>query len=263
MATESGGKQRGRIGNYSFRVVRGKQVVQSRPGPGRMKQTAATKKAAGLFGKSSALAKIIRKGLLSSSHRYYDTNMVSNFTKAMHATLSSCYNPKTGIYNFAEDSFKNLNGVNFNAHSPLQKYLWLMPESTFDHNTLKVTLPAQEIGGQFRFPKNSNYCRISITGRIYNLQHGLLHRTPQRNEFIAEKSQSMLDMQQVEFNVPKGCLCFVGISLDYYIYAANILTPVNNNTFNPIALCALYLNTGLAEEGNQQFWLKCEKAVFG
>lgn len=263
MAIEKGGKRRGRVANLSYRVNRGKQIVQSRPGKGKIKLSVASTKTAGVFGRSSSLAGTIRKSLGTLIGTYYDTDMVSNFTKTVHNAVKQCYDPSTEAYNFATDSFKNVVGFNFNAHSRLEDSLWLSPESTLANNSLLITLPEQEIGKQLKFPKTSNYCEIVIMCRIYNLRNGLLEKKPVKHKFTADQTQPLLQMQKMEFHVPEGCLCFVGILLEYYLMTETVAVKINSKTFNPAALCTIYVNPGTPKEGSSIEWQKNAKAVFG
>jgi hypothetical protein len=245
---------KGSAGKFVYKVIDGVQILQSAPGKGGVKQTKATKKAANIFGRSSALACTFRSGLKPVFNSFYDGKMVSRLTGEVSALVRQCYQATTQTFIFNTDSFKSLAGFNFNLASPLQRSLWLPVESKIAGNVLTITLPELKVKEDLKFPKVSNLCRIIICLKIFNLEKGLELKMQEIRRLEVKSDQVLVERQDFEFQIPEGCLCLAGIGLHYYTMSDGIAYSNNNKTFNPSGICAAHFNPGTFKDDEPLKW---------
>jgi len=262
MAKRDGNFLIGTIGKFAFKKVRGIQVVQSKPGKGNVKQTTATKAAAGLFGRGSSLASDFRKSNTHIIQGFYDGEMIGRLTKEVVAVIRQCYQEKTKVYDFGVDSFKSLEGFDFNSKSPLQKSLWINPQSSFTGNTLTITLPALKVPEELKFPPGANLCKLKICVSLFNLQEGKSLNTKDLRTLEVMRNQQILEQTEFTFQVPDGCLCLATIGLHYYTKGATEVVVKNSKIFNPAAICGIYVKDGIFNPEKPVNWTFNAKAVF-
>ncbi len=262
MAIRKGNFILGSIEGSVFKVFRGTQVIQSAPGKGGVKQTRATKKSAGLFGKGSALAAEIRRSLYHVIHENGDGTMVSRLTTEMAAIVRHCYQPQTETFLFETDSFKSLTGFNFNQKSPFQKSLWLDLENKLSENTLTVTLPQLKIPEELKFPNRTNLCRITVCITLISLKEGLKYQVPVLQTLDITSDQHIAEKHDFEFAVPEGCLCVAGIGLNYFAVNKGITVDKRSKDFNPAVICAAFVNNGTFHTEEPNLWIFRDKIVF-
>lgn len=116
MATRKGKFLQGVLGSFVYRVVNGQQQVSSKPVPGTMKQTAATKAAFRNFRMASSLGGSIRNSLSDWINGYADWQIVNRLVSNLSAALIICQNADTRLYSFEENSFASLEGFEFNIN---------------------------------------------------------------------------------------------------------------------------------------------------
>lgn len=262
MATKKGNFIVGTISNVSFRVYRGKQILQSKPGRGNVKQTKETKSAANIFGKASSLAGNFRSSLQPTFQTNYDGLMVSRLTGMMRPIIEQCYDEPNLKFNFSRNDFQSLAGFDFNLNSPLHKNMWISPESSLANNVLTITIPEMKINGDLKFPSNANLCSIVVSFAIYRLEEGLKSLFPEVKNMLVRSDEVIVASQQFEFSVPEGCLCIAGIGLSYYLQSEKTALAKNSPTFNPAAICCVYVNEGTYPETHTHGWNKNDKAIF-
>jgi|GEM_PF-658755 len=262
MAIKKGKFIVGTISNVSFRVYRGKQILQSTPGRGNMRQTKETKSAANIFGKASSLASEFRLSLQATFGTNYDGMMVSRLTGMMRPIIEQCYDKPNLKFNFRRNDFQSLAGFDFNLNSPLQNSMWIMPESSLADNVLTITIPEMKIKRDLKFPSDTNLCSILVSFAIYRLEEGLKSKHPEVKQILVRFKEETLARQQFEFSVPEGCLCIAGIGLSYYLQGEETAFAKNSPTFNPAAICCVYVNEGTYPETHTHLWSENYKAVF-
>jgi hypothetical protein len=99
-----------------------------RSAPEKVRQTAATKRAARSFGIASHKGKLLRRALLPQLDMRYDGTLVNRLNKL--------------FIQAGRDHFPNLQGFHFNKHTGLEK-LFLLPPVFTTNGTLHI--PAQEL----------------------------------------------------------------------------------------------------------------------
>ena len=174
MAIFDGKNLKGSIGNLVFSQHGKKTVVKSKPGAGGVRQTAATKKSASVFGKHiSPFAKQIRLAFNPIHQGLYDGTMVNRMNSAV-STVIHQHLENGDDFNFNEKSFQRLDGFDFNVHSPLYQSLLIKPTVSFYENHAEFHLPSFSISKNIRFPKNYSACTLQIQVALVNKAQ---HRT--------------------------------------------------------------------------------------
>ena len=262
MAVKKGKFISGSMGNVVYKEINGVQVMQSKPGKGGVRQTPATKESASIFGKASTLASFFRGRMHHVINDNADGLVVSRFTTAVSSVIRHCYSPQTKTFHFEKDSFQSLIGFDFNIKSPLQKSMWLMPESKLAENKLTITLPELKTHEELKFPKGTNLCEIKICVLLYRLEEGMEYKSAIVKTVEITSDLAILEEQDIEFNIPEGCFCIAAIGLHYYQVDQNVTTDRNSKIFNPAAICAAYNNEGTFNPEEPQRWWCRDKLIF-
>jgi len=256
MAIRKGKTISGSIDRLVYRRWRKIDVVQSAPGKGGVKQTEATKKAASLFGRASKMSAEIRAMLDFFIINLYDGSNHNRMTKLVKSILEKCQDKTTSTFNFVEDSFERLNGLEFNANSPLTSSMKVIPECTYKNGTLTVNFPELINNQEFIFPKDTTTCVITIGTESYYLEDNIRSIAYKLNRFEVDNQQTIIEPQTFTFAVPDGCLCLAGITLHYYKEDRYGKTRINNKMFNPAAICGAIVTPGNFEKDPDIKWTK-------
>lgn len=244
MAKFDGKQIIGVVGNLVFKKGRKGKTTIVQTKPQHVKQTANTKVTANLFGKGSTLGKAIRYDLYELTGDFYDGGAINRMNKLNREILEQCYNKDTKEFTFNQNSFSRLAGFEFNEESPLSKSLWADPQVDLNGNQFTLSLPTFEIPEQLKFPAGSNTCEITVAIAFYNLEQGL--RKPAKQQILeVSTKEPHVPAHNFTFEVPDGCLCIIGIRLNYYSLYNNIKTVKNNQKFNPAALCGAVITPGV------------------
>lgn len=262
MATKKGKFIIGSMGDVVYKEMNGVQVMQSKPGKGGVRQTPATKESASVFGKSSTLASSFRNRMHPVINDNADGKVVGRFTSAVNAVIRHCYSSKTKTFHFEKNSFESLVGFDFNIKSPVQKSMWLMPESKLAENILTITLPELKTHEELKFPKGTNLCEISICVLRYKLEEGLEYKKLEVKTVEITSDLALLEEQDLEFSIPEGSFCIAAIGLHYYEVIKNKAVDRNSKTLNPAAICAVYFNEGTFNPEEPKLWQYRDKLVF-
>jgi len=241
----------GPVGPVIFRKRKGKQVVCARPLPGTMKQTESTKKASGTFGMASSIVKHIKEANSAEIMNYHDGTLHNRLMTEINPILSQCRDLATMRYSFEVNSFSQLAGLDFNAESPLRKYLGFGPRISLEKNSLHVKFPAGQSKKKIKFIKESNSCDLTLSLLLFRLKDGKRLKEPLKQTIVVAKNdQDLLDGKEFIFVVPDGCLCLLSIFLKYYDY--NQL--LNHPMLSPAAICFAELVPGDFEGEDLNVW---------
>lgn len=232
----------GSIGNLTFKKNRKEQILQTKPGKGGVKQTTATKKAALVFGKASAFSNCIRSNFRQLTGSDYDGEMINRLNKENFAILKQCYQPETESYEFKADSFRRLNGFDFNSKSQLKDSLWVEPTVQLSEKELLIQLPEFKIPTDFKFPAYSHTCSLKLSVYLFSIKTGVDHQLNLEPLQISN-DQEMVPVREWKVEVPDGCICVTGMALHYYRIQGSMTIPVNHKAFNP----AVILNTTISK----------------
>jgi len=256
MAIRKGKTISGSIDRLVYRRWRKTDVVQSAPGKGGVNQTEATKKAASLFGRASKMSAEIRAMLDFFIIDFYDGSNHTRMTKLLTSILEKCQDKTTSTYNFVEDSFERLIGLEFNANSPVTSSMKVIPECTYENGILTVNFPELINNQEFIFPNEINTCVISIGTESYYLKDNIRSKGYKFIRFEVDNKKTVIERQTLTFAVPDGCLCLAGITLHYYKEDKYGKTRINNKMFNPAAICGAIVTPGNFKKEPGILWTK-------
>ena len=244
MATLKGKYLSGIVGNVVYKPWRAIQVVQSKPAPQSIKQTKATKKAAGHFGKSSALARDIREMFGFLIHEFYDGPMIERLVSETRKVVTDSYQAQSNTYHFSENSFDRLSRFDYNLKSPVRNSLNVLPVFSLTADELTVTLPELENHKDLKFPKGASGCVIHIHVQSYNLEHGIKINNFQLPQIAVTIDQAIIEKQEFKFTLPAECLSLTTIGLHYYKSVYSNTTLINSKEFSPTAICSAIVTSG-------------------
>lgn len=256
MAVYIDGYLKGAFGPYVFRKMYNKQVVSRRLAKGEMKQTEATKKMAGVFGKASMLGRQIRETVERSIDKQNDPAMSRRLTTNLRQILSTCRDPETEQYSFEEQSFSKLNGFDYNIKSPLNKSLKQNLVADLKDGVLSIDLPAVQPQDLLLFPDGSSACELTIAISLFRLGDAMKKYGAELQVIKIKKRATDIVQQHFEFNVPDGCLCVVSVFLQYYDVVRNLAKVINSKTFSPAGICFALISPDIYENTDDRKWVR-------
>lgn len=242
MAIFNGKNIKGSIGPISFTQRGNVSMIRSKPGKGGVKQTAATKSKASLFGRIiSPFSKLWRQSMAPLHLGFYDGTMVNRMNGAI-ATLINQHVKEEGGFVFKADDFSRLNGFDFNSNSPLNKSFLINPKIEIKDAVLTLLLPKFDVAKNLKYPRNAAVCELNFQLVLYSTHTGHWQIQNAINLQIS-KSQAIQDAKNLDFNIPKGCLAILGCSITYT--AANSKILLNDKSFHPAGIV-----TAIYQEGD-------------
>lgn len=251
MAIYNGKNIKGSIGNVSFTPKGAVNIVRIKPGKGGVKQTAATKRSAALFGQLiSPFSKLVRNSFFPITNGMHDGAMVNRMNSSISSLIYQ-HREENGSFNFNADSFLRLRGFNFNIHSPLDKSLLFPIQILEKDRELSVLLPEFNICKNFKFPKKSRSCVLSLQMVHFHLSSGKFRIfTPEK--LIINSNKTVQDAVTFNYPIVKGTLCLAGISLLY----ENDSGPfqMNHKGFHPSAIISANFYPGDASKEDLEHW---------
>jgi len=259
MAIRKGKSLSGSVDKLVHRKWRNLEIVQSAPGKGGVKQTEATKKASSLFGVASGMAFDIRSMLSFFIINFYDGSNHNRMTALLKSILEKCLDKTTNTYTFVQDTFDRLIGLEFNTSSLLTTYLKVIPTSNYKDGVMTVTVPELINNQEFIFPKETSSCIITIGTESYELREKRRTRGYKSYSFEVDCQQPLIESKSFEFEVPDGCLCIVGITIQYYLTDRYGTNRVNSKTLNPSGICGAILTPGEFKEEQGLYWTTIEE----
>ena len=258
MAVSDGKFLRGKVAHFTYRVVNGQQVVSGRSPKKKFAKTVPSKKSSTVFGQASGLASYFRHGTIWLYEKSNDGGMVNRMTRKTVYAIRSALDSDKKSFSFKQNSFKRLEGLNFNIKSPFENYLLTQPlvDYTMD-NKVHICLPAMNIGEEMIFPLDSKKCKVFITVAQFDLEYGHYNHT-EFTDFVIENNSSsrVSEAKFATFTTEPGCLCIIGMSLQYHRKVYMLETIMNNKQFNPAAIISAHITSGIVNKFAMKKWTK-------
>jgi len=256
MATvDDDGYLRGPVGPTSNRRRLGKQVVQTKPGKGNVKQNESTKQAATTFGIASAFAAKVRTSL---RELYFtsDGKMINRLNKMMGLIIARHRKADTGRIELKSKAFKSLQYFEMNVNSPLRENLWILPEIKLEDGNLNILLPEINVKEDLYFPVGGNSCTICIEIAIAALYHGLYRRPDDQSSIMFDVSRDAVTIpaQQWTIEVPAGCYCVTAMALHYY-NNRRLKISLNSEQCSPAMICDFSIHEGEFTKTKGRYWI--------
>lgn len=252
MAIFQGKFLKGTLGGFVFKAYKGKQIVSSRPAPGTVNQTLASKRASDTFGMTSKLNKHIRGLFQTETNDHVDGKYTSRLTGELSASINPCRDPVTSNFHFEKESFSNLRGFEFNIVSPVKKVLNGLPKVILADEMIQVQFPLLKSGLDVLFPKRATHCDLILCLGLIRLKDGKRILVPERQRLKIKKDEMLTERMDFSFKVPQGCLCIVSLFLNYY----NDRLPLNNKLFSPGIICGALVSPGIFLGEDNHTWVE-------
>lgn len=247
----------GAVGPVTFSTWRGKQTMKARVGKNRMKQTAATKKASSIFGMASKFSSAIRHAMFAL-HCQHDGTMVNRLNAETAAILRKRFNHKTGNYDIQPDTFRPLEGFEFNQYSPLKDKLYILPEIRLDNGTLKIHMPSINAREDLYRPKGMHSCTILFVVYIASIKtrECVLMTNDNVKSIKIGGDQQATVAQDWAFDIPEGCFCITGMAIHYHENWSDLDVSMNSKALSPAMICDFSINPGIFQSGLAN-WTSC------
>lgn len=257
MARRKGNFLSGIIGKMRISIVKGRQILSSRPG--KVKQAEATKKTGKTFGMASRLSskiKLLADGDLAQLH---DGTMSTRLNGELNNILQKSRDMKTMLFTFDSDSFSRLTGFDFNIDSKVNKRLSKMPETRLAGSQLIVSFPPLTIPTMLNFPHKSTQCELSIGISLFQLEEGLFAHDRFVKSIMIIKDNEETAAFDFTFIVPEGCFYIVNLFMEYYKPNNKGLQCLNTKKFNPACIVEAKIAPGKFIETDDFMWTKMVK----
>ncbi|MEJ7557056.1 MAG: hypothetical protein WKF66_02030 [Pedobacter sp.] len=263
MAIIKNGFTRGTIGHTSYSERNGVQIVKGLSEKPKYNKTTGTINSSTVFGKASTLANYFRISMYDVYNGLHDGGMSVRLT----GLVNQCFRPaldETNLnFNFKPNTFERLIGFNFNIISPFEKYMFSQPlvEYTSD-NRVHISIAEMNLPRDFIFPSMISKCKIVLTCGLFDLENGFY--TDQQSQLFdigKNNPTTIIPEKSAAFHTQPGCLCMMGISLQYYktTFAGDIIT--NNKQFNPSAILSAQITDGMVDRSVTKKWNKMDFKV--
>lgn len=255
MARMSGKFISGIVGPVIFKKVGNRQLVVSKHKGELISMTAATYNAAYVFGLASTLSKYIRLGA-ANVLAYYDGGMVSRLTGECNGILQKATIDAGETFSFEQDYFSRLNGFEFNATSPVKRYLFAQPEVTTTDEQLLISLPELLVPRDLTFAPNAKYCTVAFEVTLIDLKSKqYLRQEVQSFEVELQQDPFSLAPQQLIFEGAPGAIYIVSLGLFYAEKTFAGKAVLNKQDLHPAAILRAGFCPGEATERSSN-WQK-------
>ena len=244
MAIFDGKRLRGIVGNIVFKDGKDKKNTIVQQAPAVVRQSEKTKVASKVFGQGSVLAGVIRRAMEIITRECYDSGMCNRFNKPVRDILNKCFDKETETYHFQGNSFESLIGFEFNLQSLVTNSLYVKPVVSLNDSQLQVSLPEIQVKQQLKFPVGANLCEIGVVVCFLALEQGVKQDELFQSIEIGSDA-TVLPAHDFTFEVPEGCLCVVGLGLNYFHKQNDIKTVKTHKTFNPANICGAIITEGV------------------
>jgi len=234
---------RGRIGPLTYRVVGSKNIIQSRPGEGTVKQTLASRICACEFGVASNTARAIRQIFYPVYQGLNDGGMINRLTSSVLKVIKGNREKNRGERDIHGGDLGYLNNFQFNTNSPLEESFLVRPLVELnEERKLTVTLPAFNVYKELKIPEKSNVHTIRITAAAFNFEQEFYQYCGIHNFEIkrGKTKQEALEWVCPDL-MPAGCIILVSMSLLFSFNPYNMGTIVlNSKELQPAAIIAAF-----------------------
>lgn len=260
MATVKNGFKRGRVSDVTYSERDGVQIVKGFSKKPKYDKSIASIESSTVFGKASNLASYFRDSMTPIHNELNDGGMSVRLTGVVVTCLRPELDDTNLNFNFKDSSFRRLIGFEFNIKSPFQNYFFAQPVIDYTvENQVEIKIPEMKIPKDLVFPAGVHNCKLVLTCGLFDLENGALDEPNSvmfdiENTFKATKIPAMV----ATFETRPGCLCMIGISLQFYkrTFAGEFI--INNKEFNPGAILSTQIIVGVADPSNKDTWYEMQ-----
>jgi len=207
----------GTVGNYTFKVINGIGIVQSRPGKGGVKQTVATKSSASEFGNAHRLAKKIREAQFPLLQDMADSRMYNRFATALYRTVLSADGLPKGTRTIRDGDLGALGQFQFNIQSPFSKYCSVPIQAALDgQDRMHIVLDAFDPTKDVLNPEMASEARLAILVTAFDPEDGTESHAELFQLAFGISDTATQTQEWTSGVLPKGTIVFVSAALFYY-----------------------------------------------
>ena len=251
MATsDDSGKFKGNIGNLTYRIINGIAIIQTRPGPGTVKQTVQTKASSVDFALGSNRAKILREILFPMIRGMQDNKMVNRLNAAVGEVIRSNTSLAAGYRDLEDGDLQLLDGFEFNRHSPFSKMFKAKLQLSQNYlEGIKISMDAFHVKESITFPEMASGCTLRVLLAAVSLAHNEYQYCGTAELDIPANTE---DVPAIEWSfihgLPENCLFIASCSLEFYENGLFDSASLNNKLLHPVALIGLIQGLDFEEQ---------------
>ncbi|KLT67547.1 hypothetical protein [Pedobacter sp. BMA] len=249
MAIFYGKNIKGSLAGMVFSQVGDITVVRSKPEE--VKQTAATKRAAAIFGKYiSPFARVVRTALTPIHNRWYDLKMANRMNSQI-STILYQHRQADGTFLFSNQSFDRLNGFNFNAGSLLEDSLLKFPAITWGDQKFSIMVP-QYLIKDIRYPLGFSHSQLNIRVDYFNLEKGT-HSFSDLSSYDFIRYVDGPTGENFEFDFPARCLVIISASVLFVGNHSSSSVIFNSKAFHPAGIIGARYHHAPGKKGSDKW----------
>lgn len=219
---DSKGNIKGKVGNATYRVMNGKNIVQSKPAT--ISQSEATKASSGEFGKISTVAKKIRLHFFAAIQDRTDGRMANRFGAALYRAVTKNTALKKGERSVLNSDLSEMTGFEFNNNSPVSELLNATATAVLDaDNRVLIKIPTLNGKEDVKWPGLATKCRIKFFVQALDPADWSETSFELFETEIKDDKKHQLSVQQWQSAViPPGHLCVVMLTMQFYRYNSQV-----------------------------------------
>lgn len=257
---DSRGRLHGKVGPVVYRTVGKTSIVQIKAA--KVRQTHATKESAVEFGLASNSARIIRMALFPLTYTA-DGGMINRLNTAVLKCIKSAEDLQKGERDLHDADLKNLEGFQFNKHSPLDQVLKVRPVAELDADKrVKVHIPAFQQQGGLQRPVHSYGCILRLMLVAVNFREDYYEYCSYTDIDLGRGNSFAGYDWEPEEVMPEGSIVMLSVSLHYLGASGMVEQPISMNTkeFSPAEIVAAF-HVPVSEAGDKQTPEQATQAV--
>lgn len=219
---DSKGNIKGKVGNATYRVMDGKNIVQSKPL--KVRQSKATKASSGEFGAISTIAKKIRLHFFAAIQDRTDSRMANRFGAALYRAVTQNKAIKKGERGVLNSDLSEMKGFEFNNNSQVSDIFNGTAVAIMDSDN-RVLIEMPELNGEeaIVWPGLATECRIKFFVQALNPADWTETSFELFETHIKNDKKYQLPAQQWQSAViPPGHLCVVMLTMQFYRYNSQV-----------------------------------------
>ncbi|WP_158795445.1 hypothetical protein [Pedobacter sp. L105] len=222
---------------------------------GKVKQTEKTKKCSTVYSLAIQLSSDIKTQFSERLHKFQDGTMHNRMNSEISKILYDSRDGEETKFEFTENSFDGLSNFEFNTNSKLIDFLRVKPSVNLTGNNLVVSLPELKIPAKLKFIPESKFCKLNVYVALLRLNNPK-PKAVKSQSVLVDINQGILNAHKFQFKVPDGCVCLVGVFLDYFYILEEYKVLLNNKDFNPSAICAAIFTPNVLDENGKFIYSK-------
>lgn len=162
MATIDGkGRIRGKVGPVVYRVLNGKNIIQSKPG--KVKQSKATQESSQEFAYIQNSAKRLRQYFYPAVQYLEDKKMANRFASQLYKILTQNSQHPKGERDLLNTDLSPIEGFQFNVNSPTDQFLKAKLEIQLNEQAcLVIKVPALNLQNDFLWLSEASHAQIHV-----------------------------------------------------------------------------------------------------